>query len=189
MSLAWSSAPRRGGIDPGCGCGIRGFASELLAGKARDKGAALAGADAMPKLKQCPRRPGTWHLVAVRHDETFPPAVAALIAARDPWCVLCGSPRGLHLHHRRIRGIGGDPRPHADCACNGVRICARDHARIHDTGEGRVLAEAEGLIIPRVTALPGSLSVLVHLEDDRGGMEKWPSCDGRWLDEPQELAA
>ena len=29
---------------------------------------------------------------------------------------------------------------------------------------------------------PFTLSVLVHLEDDRGGMRKWPSCDGRWLD-------
>lgn len=181
---------RSGQMDRGCGCGTRAFASELLASKARDKGAALAGADAMPRLKECPRRPGTWHLAAVRHDETFPAAVAALITARDPWCVLCGSPRGLHLHHRRIRGVGGDPRPHADCACNGVRICWRDHARIHDTGEGRLLAGAEGLIVPRSTVLPGSVSVLVHLEHDTGGMQKWPACDGRWSDvQPEGLVA
>ena len=188
MSVAWSTA-RRTGIDPGCGCGSRQFQSELLAEKARDRGASLPGAAEVLRVRACPRRPGVWHLAAVRHDETFPPLVAAQITARDPWCVLDGSPRGLHLHHRRVRGIGGDPRPHADCACNGVRLCSACHARIHDTAEGRVLAEAEGLIIPRVTAYPGSLSVLVHLEDDAGGPEMWPTCDGRWLDCRPELAA
>lgn len=169
-------------MNPGCGCQVRRFASELLAEKALAKSAALPGADAAQKVKPCPRIPGVWHLVTTERRETFPPTVTALIVARDPWCVLCGSPRGLHLHHRRIRGMGGDPRPHAACACNGVRLCHRDHARVHDTDEGRLLAEAEGLIIPRITALPGSLAVLVHTEDDAGGMTKWPSCDGRWLD-------
>lgn len=177
-------------MDRGCGCGVRRFASELLAGKALAKGAALPGADASMKLAPCPRRAGVWHLATAGRHETFPPAAAALITARDPWCVLCGSPRGLHLHHRRIRGTGGDPRPHAGCACNGVRLCWRDHAWIHDTGVGRGVAGDEGLIVPRAALEPGRVSVLVHLEDDRGGMRKWPSCDGRWLDQqPPAVAA
>jgi hypothetical protein len=51
-------------------------------------------------------------------------------------------------------------------------------------------AEAEGLIIPRATILPGTISVLVHLEADAGGLQMWPSCDGRWLDvAPEGLVA
>jgi hypothetical protein len=113
--------------------------------------------------------------------ETFPPDVAALIDARDPWCIHCGSPHDLQRHHRRIKGMGGDPRPHTDCACVGVRICRSCHEWAH-SGDGRGEAEAEGLIIPRATVEPFTLSMLVHLEGDRGGMRKWPSCDGRWLD-------
>ena len=119
--------------------------------------------------------------------ETFPRAVAALLAERDPWCLLDGSPRGLQNHHRRIRGHGGDPRAHTHCSCNGVRLCYRCHSRIHDTAQGRRIAEAEGLIIPRSTIRPGLESVLVHLAD--GGARKWPPCDGRWLDAPEEKAA
>ena len=119
--------------------------------------------------------------------ESFPPHVAAQIDARDPWCVHCGSASGLQRHHRRIKGQGGDPRPHTDCACNGVRICWLCHDWAHK--EGRTEAEAEGLIISRATAEPGRESVLVHLEADSGGMRKWPSCDGRWLDEQPERRA
>jgi hypothetical protein len=119
--------------------------------------------------------------------ESFPPAVAALIDARDPWCVHCGSADGLHRHHRRIKGTGGDPRPHTDCACNGVRLCWLCHSWAHQEGRGD--AEAEGLIIPRATAEPRRESVLVHLEADSGGMRKFPTCDGRWLDKQPERRA
>ena len=67
------------------------------------------------------------------------------------------------------------------CSCNGVRICATCHDWAH-SGDGRREAEAEGLIIPRVTAAPWTLPVLVHLEVDEDGQRKFPSCDGRWLD-------
>ena len=116
---------------------------------------------------------------------SFPPAVAALIDVRDPWCVYCGSPSGLHRHHRRSKGHGGDPRPHTDCACNGVRVCGAHHEWAHT--EGRREAEAEGLIIPRAITEPWTISVLVHVED--GGLRKFPSCDGRWLDYAPEAGA
>lgn len=120
--------------------------------------------------------------------ESFPPAVAALIDARDPWCVHCGTPFGLQRHHRRIKGHGGDSRPHTDCACNGVRICLECHDWAH-SGNGRAEADTEGLIIPRATVAPWTLGVLVHLEENHGGLLKYPSCDGRWADSPDEVAA
>lgn len=179
---------RYGTMDRGCGCGIKQHQGREAAETALGKAVRLALPGTEPerlRIRECRRRPGVWHVYEIggSRDEAFSPAVAALIDARDLWCVLDGSTVRLQRHHRRIRGIGGDPRPHTDCACVGVRLCARCHARIHDTEEGRLLAEAEGLIIPRVTAFPGSLSVLVHLEADSGGMRKWPSCDGKWLDQ------
>ena len=122
-----------------------------------------------------------------RH-ESFPPGVVAQLADRDPWCVHCGSPFGLQNHHRRIRGMGGDGRDHTHCACVGVRLCLACHGWAH-SGIGQKEAKDEGLIIPRATLKPWTCSVLVHLEDDRGGMRKFPTCDGRWADTPGEVAA
>jgi hypothetical protein len=119
--------------------------------------------------------------------EPFPPAVAAQIDARDPWCVHCGSPDGLQRHHRRGKGVGGDPRACTQCACNGARLCWLCHSWAHT--EGRVEAEAEGLIISRATTQPRTESVLVHTSED-GGVRKWPLCDGTYADEqPGSVAA
>jgi hypothetical protein len=68
-----------------------------------------------------------------------------------------------------------------------VRICLACHDWAH-SGKGRREAEAEGLIIPRSTVEPWMLGVLVHLEDDRGGMLKYPSCSGEWLDAAEVMA-
>lgn len=119
--------------------------------------------------------------------ESFPPAVAALLAARDPWCVHCGSPRDLQNHHRRIRGIGGDGRDHTHCACNGVRLCVLCHVPWAHTA-GRREAEAEGVIIPRSEAEPWRQPLMVHTAAD-SGMTIYLTCDGRYVTEPQELAA
>lgn len=117
--------------------------------------------------------------------ESFPPAVAALIDARDPWCIHCGSPDDLQRHHRRIRGIGGDGRDHTHCACAGVRLCARCHLGWAH-GEGRSEAEAEGIIIPRSELYPWRRPLLVHTQD--GGFTAWPTCDGRYVTEMPEGA-
>ena len=140
---------------------------------------------ARPKIKDAAtRRAGS----GSGRRESFSPDVAALIDARDPWCIHCGSPRDLQRHHRRIKGMGGDGRPHTNCACVGVRICLTCHEWAHSS-KGRREAGAEGLIIPRSTVRPWTLGVLVHLEDDRGGLLKYPSCDGRWLDAAEVMAA
>ena len=111
--------------------------------------------------------------------ESFPPAVAALIDARDQWCVKCGSPYDLHRHHRRIKGIGGDPRPHTDCSCNGVLLCLEHHEWAH-SGKGRLEAEAEGLIIPRSETAPWRQGVMVHTAAD-SEFTGYPTCDGNWV--------
>lgn len=118
--------------------------------------------------------------------ESFPRKVAALIDARDKWCVKCGSPRDLHRHHRRIKGIGGDGRDHTDCACNGVRLCLEHHEWAH-SAKGRLLAEAEGLIIPRSEAAPWRRSLMVHTSAD-SGFTAYPTCDGGWVFETSEGA-
>jgi hypothetical protein len=102
--------------------------------------------------------------------ESFPPAVAALIDARDPWCIHCGSPRDLQRQ------------------CNSARICRTCHEWVH-SGKGRREAEAEGLIIPRSTTEPYRKSVLVHTPEDGGGMQQYPLCDGTYADEQPGLVA
>lgn len=115
--------------------------------------------------------------------ESFPPAVAALLAARDPWCVHCGSPHDLQNHHRRIRGIGGDSRPHTHCACNGVRLCVLCH--VPWAHKNRLEAEAEGIVIPRSELAPWRRSLMVHTAAD-SGFTAYPTCDGGWVFEAPE---
>ena len=118
----------------------------------------------------------------------FPADVLALLDARDPWCIHCGSVDGLQHHHRRLKGIGGDGRDHTQCACNGVRLSWLCHSWAH-SGSGQREAKAEGLIISRFTLEPFAVDVLAHLRGDVGGQRKFPTCDGRWADEPEEMAA
>jgi hypothetical protein len=144
-----------------------------------------------PLIRTVPLAPGTGKIAARKKGiapspaQPFPPEVAALLAERDPWCVHCGSPYDLQNHHRRLKGIGGDPRPHTQCACNGVRLCRACHIPwAHEAGRDE--AEVEGVIIPRSVIFPGSVSVAVHTEEDAGGLTLYPTCDGRWTAEPPE---
>jgi hypothetical protein len=111
--------------------------------------------------------------------------IAALIDARDPWCVHCGSPHDLQRHHRRIRGMGGDGRDHTHCPCNGVRICGRHHVPFAHLQ--RRESEAEGLVIPRGELLPWRVPLLVHTSE-HGGFMAQHLCDGSRVTERPEGA-
>lgn len=118
---------------------------------------------------------------------TIPPKVCEQVDERDGrQCVKCGSRRNLHRHHRRLKGSGGDTGPHTDCACNIVTLCDACHYWAHVLD--RKSAEGEGLILPRSTREPWRHGVMVHSEADAGAT-KWPTCDGDYTDEPEELAA
>jgi hypothetical protein len=114
--------------------------------------------------------------------------VAALIDARDQWCVKCGSPYDLHRHPMRIKGHGGDSRPHTDCPCNGILLCLAHHAWVH-SGDGRREAEAEGFIIPRSETRPWTRPVMVRTEEESdSGCTVWPTCGGTYLTDAPEGA-
>jgi hypothetical protein len=121
---------------------------------------------------------------------TIPGRVCKQVDKRDGrQCVKCGSHRGVHRHHRRLKGQGGDLRPHTDCACNLVLLCSVCHYWAHVLD--RPAAEPEGLILPRSTVEPWKHGVMVHGEaeaDANSGMTRWPTCEGEYADE-MELAA
>lgn len=124
--------------------------------------------------------PARWR----RRASTIPPDVLALVDARDGHhCVRCGRHREvIEHHHRRIKGIGGDTRPHTECACCIISACPwwetpACHPLIH---ANRAESEAEGLIILRSAEFPWLYSVLVHSRYDAGEQKAWPTCDGRW---------
>lgn len=124
---------------------------------------------------------------------TIPADVLALVDARDGhFCVRCGRYRDvIEHHHRRVKGTGGDTRPHTECACCIVSLCpwwtdSACHPWVH---RSRAEAEAEGLIIPRAAGFPFLYPVLVHGQYDAGGAMAWPTCAGAWsADEPDGAA-
>lgn len=128
---------------------------------------------------------GGWHLRAARkpvtrakargRKDTIPPKVRKLVYDRDGGaCVQCGSTRDLHEHHRRIKGHGGDPRPHTDCPCNIVLVCAAHHEEAHRGS--RAEAEATGLIVKRSVLFPGSVPVMISSAAGAGATVHLP-CD------------
>jgi hypothetical protein len=163
------------------GCGRRRFATLITAEKAVGKGAEGAPA-------ACGRGGVVHYHLAVPAADTIPPRVRRLVAARDGgWCARCGTVRELHQHHRRIKGSGGDPRPHTDCACNIITLCTGCHEWAHRGDRRR--AEAEGLIVPRAETAPGRVSVMIGSECE-SGMTVWLACDDdRYSMKPPERAA
>jgi len=118
-----------------------------------------------------------------RPKDTIPADIRRIVAERDMGlCVYTGKP-ATHIHHRRLKGMGGSSDAHANCFCNLVSLTPEAHSLVH---RERFLALAEGLIVPAATAMPWLLPVLVHGRDDGSGVRVWPTCDGRWVDyEPE----
>ena len=114
-----------------------------------------------------------------RPKDTIPANVRRIVAARDMGlCVYTGRP-AEHIHHRRLRGMGGAAGDHTACPCNLVSLTFEAHEYAH---RNRLVALAEGLIVPAATPVPGLLPVLVHGLEDGSGLRVWPTCDGRWID-------
>jgi hypothetical protein len=122
-------------------------------------------------------------LRTLRGPESFPRRVCRLVDRRDStrdgdrYCVGCGTTRGpFHRHHRRIKGAGGDPRPHTSCPCVAVTLCwlchSWAHSHPHDAGD-------RGLIIPASVTEPRLWPVMVHGES--GGVTAWATCGGEWV--------
>lgn len=107
--------------------------------------------------------------------DTTPPKVRKMARKRDGFqCARCPSGTELHLHHRRLKGIGGDPRPHTECTCNAITLCRACHEWAH--GKGRPEAEATGYIVPQSELFPGSVSVLIGAASGSGASVHLP-CD------------
>jgi hypothetical protein len=135
-----------------------------------------------------PRTRGDGKVKASVSGNTIPPQVCRQVGKRDGRrCVRCCSARNLHRHHRRIKGHGGDSRPHTDCACNIITLCDECHRWVH-SARGRREAEKLGLILSRYERRPWSRPVTVRGEDGTAA-ERWLACGGAYVNEPGERAA
>jgi hypothetical protein len=113
-----------------------------------------------------------------RPKDTIPKNVRRMVTERDMGlCVHCGTP-AVHIHHRRLKGMGGTSAEHAHCPCDLVSVCLEHHDRAH---RDRFFGLAEGLIVPASTPLPGLLPVMIHGPQDGNGARAYPTCDGRWI--------
>lgn len=141
----------------------------------------VAGKDGVPELASVTAIGSGGRVLPLRKAarDTIPARVRRIVAERDMGlCVYTGKPAG-HIHHRRLKGMGGASSAHTDCPCNLVSLTLEAHEFAH---RNRPVALAEGLIVPANTAHPGILPVLVHGLEDGSGLRVWPTCDGRWTD-------
>jgi 5-methylcytosine-specific restriction endonuclease McrA len=143
------------------------------------------GTRKLARVKGLTRKPAKR---AARKDTT-PPRVRKLTGKRDGrQCARCPAVTALHLHHRRGKGNGGDPRPHTECTCNAILLCQACHAWAH--GKGRLEAEAAGYIVSRFELFPGSVSVLIGAGASSGALAWLPCDEGHYsFKDPAEMAA
>ena len=116
--------------------------------------------------------------------QTIPTAVADLVLERDGGrCVRCGRHvadgergRDWSVHHRRLKGLGGDKRANANLAGNLILLCGSAvsgcHGYVHL--DNRKDAEAHGWIVSRHTDTPADVALLWA---DHGGERRWVHID------------
>lgn len=189
---------RSGQMDRGCGCGVRVFDSELLAGKALIKGASLPGAGAVPKVAPCPRRPGAWHLVTPPDEAGFSRPVKLLVRARagngdaaGALCEACGTWLGRRLgqvHHLIGRGMGGCWDEVINGCANAALLCGTPATGCHGlaTRFDREIG-ARGFWLPR--GADPRLVPMMLASPHGSGASVWRSEDGRYLTEAPAGAA
>lgn len=130
-------------------------------------------------MKRTELKRGTKRLTRKRakarsRKDTIPPKVRRLVRQRGEECARCWSTWDLELHHRRIKGHGGDTRPHTECGCNIITLCAACHRWVHR--EGLAEAKETGYVVPRSELFPGSVSVLIGAASGSGASQHLP-CD------------
>lgn len=97
----------------------------------------------------------------------FAPDVRRLIRLRaDGRCERCGLARGVEIHHRRPRGMGGTQQPSTNGAANGLLLCRECHTWVESN---RTEALLHGLLVLQI-ASPAQSAVLyrgsyVYLDD------------------------
>lgn len=91
----------------------------------------------------------------------------------------------IQVHHRRVKGMGGDTRAHANCACVLVCLCLQCHEIVH--GPGRALAGEQGYIMSRSEQFPRLVPV-IRLAARGGTRAAWPACDGTWITEAPAIS-
>lgn len=82
-------------------------------------------------------------------DGAFSNRTRLFICERDGWlCCRCGTPRGLQIHHRLPRRMGGTSEPMVSHPDNGVLLCHVCHAWVE---RNRDQARSEGWLLDKVS--------------------------------------
>lgn len=92
---------------------------------------------------------------------------------KDGMCERCGLRRGVDVHHRRGRKMGGTRRPQINDLSNLLLLDRKCHQEITNTNGHRATYEFEGLLIREDLRDPADVKVLLaggwFLLDNQGG--------------------
>lgn len=87
-------------------------------------------------------------------------------------CERCDWYRGRHIHHRRVKGIGGSKQESTSKASNGLLLCPACHTQVHHNPQSSF---KNGWLVSQ-WADPAEVSVLYRGErvllDDLGNVQK-----------------
>lgn len=101
----------------------------------------------------------------------FTPQVRSIVHQRaDWWCERCGMTRGVQMHHRRARGMGGTNRPETNRPSAAGWLCLKCHCWVENN---RDAARNEGWLV-RQTDNPADIPVMYRggkvILDDLGNL-------------------